>query len=61
MNTESPSETILFIPCTACGNVQETRLLMPIVTPQDRIMLLCGLCQWQMRPKESVSCEGVSE
>ena len=59
--TDSPTETVLLVNCTGCKRVQEARLLMPIVTAKDRIMLLCGLCQWKMRPKTSVCCEGVEE
>ena len=61
MTFECPTETMLWVPCTGCKKLREATLLMPIVTPQDRMMMLCGLCQWTMRPKESVSCEGVSE
>ena len=58
MTADSPTETVLWITCTGCKRLSESRWLMPIVTNQDRIMLLCGLCQWTMRPKESVCCEG---
>ena len=49
---DHPTETVLCLNCTGCGRVQESKLLLPLVTSQDRIMLLCGLCQWTMRPKE---------
>ena len=49
---DHPVETVLWVNCTGCKRLSEARLLMPIVTSQDRIMLLCGLCQWTMRPKE---------
>ena len=49
---DHPTETVLWVNCTGCKRLYEGRLLMPIVTHQDRIMLLCGLCQWTMRPKE---------
>ena len=61
MTHDCPTETVLWVNCTGCKRLSESRLLMPIVTSQDRIMLLCGLCQWTMRTKESVSCEGVSD
>ena len=56
--TDSPTKTVLWVNCTGCKRLNEARLLMPIVTSQDSIMLLCGLCQWKMRPKESVCCVG---
>ena len=61
MTADHPTEHILIVNCTACGRLQESKLLMPIVTPQDRIMLLCGQCQWKMRPKEAICCTGEDE
>ena len=60
MTSDHPTEMILFVNCTHCKHLYESTLMMPIVTSQDRIMLLCGLCQWKMRPKESVCCDGTT-
>ena len=55
---DHPVETVLWLNCTGCHRLSESRLLMPLVTNQERIVLLCGRCQWKMRPKESVCCVG---
>jgi len=55
---DHPTESVLILNCTGCGRLQESRWLMPIVTPQERIMLLCGQCQWKMTPQEPVCCSG---
>ena len=52
-------ETVLWVHCTSCKRLYEATLLMPIVTKQDRMMMLCGLCQWTMKPKEDVCCRGM--
>ena len=61
MTLDCPTETVLWVHCTGCKRLREATLLMPLVTNQDRMMLLCGLCQWKMRPKETICCTGEDE
>ena len=58
MTSDHPSDVAPVGRCTGCQRMYEWRCLQPMVSPQDRMMVLCGQCSFKMEPMASVSCEG---
>ena len=58
MTSDHPIDVAQLGRCTGCQRMYEWRCLQPIVSPQDRMMMLCGVCSFKMDTRTSVSCEG---